>query len=77
METSYVRDFEGSKTPPSPPTHESFEAEPQPRTLLIRVLFSVVAGRKAKIWFGVLMPTSMPLVTARPLLETVVLLQAS
>lgn len=40
----------------------------------MRVLLRVVDGRREKIWLGVPMPNSIPLVTATPLAETVMLL---
>ena len=35
----------------------------------------MVEGRRENIWFGVPMPSSMPRVTATPLVDTVTLLQ--
>jgi hypothetical protein len=76
-ETTKLEDWELSNTPPLAPTHEVLASEPQVCTLATRVLLTVVEGRNEKTWLGVPMPNSMPLDTATPFFETVMLLHGS
>ena len=77
IDTAYDVDLVESKAPPRPPIQLSLVAEPQLTTLLMRVLLSVVDGRKAKIWCGVPIPSSIPRATPRPSCVTLRLAQVS